>query len=252
MALFSSDLKETVKRLANKEFNSTEERDEMLTRLATSEGVRAKDVVWMLFRPDRALRDAGVKILAKVRDAETVDVFIGESKSKPEAAMRAAVATLFTLGIPGVEARLAQLMAPADKETKDTREQRELAQKIILEAPMSKTLEPILWQLESSASEEERVLYLNKLATGQIDERALPRWQKLARDGKEQIRDKALELLATQAPASSIPLFVDQLPTASYAVQQMIVGALTRAAAGKGPEFADQLLPLIASGEAAT
>jgi twitching motility protein PilT len=252
MALFSSDVKETVKRLANKEFNSTEERDEMLTRLATSEGVRAKDVAWMLFRPDRALRDAGVKILAKVRDAETVDVFIGESKSKPEAAMRAAVATLFTLGIPGIEARLAQLMAPADKETKDTREQRELAQKIILEAPMSKTLEPILWQLESSASEEERVLYLNKLATGQIDERALPRWQKLARDGKEQIRDKALELLATQAPASSIPLFVDQLPTASYAVQQMIVGALTRAAAGKGPEFADQLLPLIASGEAAT
>ncbi|MEA2569612.1 MAG: twitching motility protein PilT [Acidobacteriota bacterium] len=252
MALFSSDVKETVKRLANKEFNSTEERDEMLGRLASSEGVRARDVVWMLFRPDRALRDTGVKILAKVRDAETVDVFIGESKSKPEAAMRAAVATLFTLGIPGIEARLAQLMAPAEKETKDTREQRELALKIILEAPMSRTLEPILWQLESNASEEERVLYLNKLATGELDERAVPRWQKLARDGNPQIREKALELLATQAPASSIPLLVDQLPTASYAVQQMIVGALTRAAAGRGPEFADQLLPLIASGDAAT
>jgi twitching motility protein PilT len=252
MALFSSDVKETVKRLANKEFNSTEERDEMLNRLATSEGVRARDVTWMLFRPDRALRDGGVKILAKIRDAETVDVFIGESKSKPEAAMRAAVATLFGLGIPGIEARLAQLIGPAEKETKETREMRELAQKIILEAPMSRTLEPILWQLESKASEEERVLYLNKLATGEVDERAIPKWQKLARDGNPHIREKALEFLATQAPASSIPLFVDQLPTASYAVQQMIVGALTRAAVGRGPEFADQLLPLIASGEAST
>jgi len=30
MALFSSELKETVKRLANKEFATTEERDELL------------------------------------------------------------------------------------------------------------------------------------------------------------------------------------------------------------------------------
>jgi hypothetical protein len=70
MALFSSDLKDTVKRLANKEFATTEERDELLVRLASADGLRARDVVWMLFRPDRALRDAGAKILPRLADAE--------------------------------------------------------------------------------------------------------------------------------------------------------------------------------------
>jgi twitching motility protein PilT len=252
MALFSSDLKETVKRLANKEFSSTEERDELLARLAAAEGVRARDVTWMLFRPDRTLRDAGAKLLVKLRDPETVDIFIAESKSKPEAAMRAAVGTLFTLGIPGVEARLAQLMQPLEKETKESRETRDLAQKIILEAPMTRTLEPVLWQLETLCAEEDRIVYLSKLASGELDKAAIPRWQKFAKDENQQVREKALEVLTSQAPNSSIELFVEQLPLASYAIQQMIVGALTRAAAGRGPEFADKLLPLVASGDAGT
>ena len=252
MAIFSSDVKETIKRLSNKEYSSTEERDELLTRLAASEGVRARDVTWMLFRPDRALRDAGSKFLRTMRDPEATDVFISESKSKPEAAMRAAVATLFTLGVPGVEARLAQLLQPLEKETKESREQRELAQKIVLEAPMSRSLEPLLWQLETSCAEEDRIIFLHKLGTSEIDKSSIPRWQKFARDSNQQVREKALEILATQAPESSVELFVEQLPLASYAIQQMIVGALTRAAVGRGPEFADKLLPLIASGDAGT
>ena len=38
----------------------------------------------------------------------------------------------------------------------------------------------------------------------------------------------------------------------SYSVQQMLVDALTRAAASRGIEIVDKLLPLIASGDAAT
>jgi len=72
MALFQSDLKETVRRLSNKDFASAEERDELLGRLATAEGLRAKDLVWMLFRPDRALRDASVKLLGQIADPSQV------------------------------------------------------------------------------------------------------------------------------------------------------------------------------------
>ena len=53
-------------------------------------------------------------------------------------------------------------------------------------------------------------------------------------------------------PAGSVDLFVEQLALVDYSTQQVLVGALTRAAAGQGPAFADRILPLMAAGEAAT
>jgi len=252
MALFQSDLKDVLRKLSNKEFNTSEERDHLLTRLGQSEGLRARDVVWMLFRPDRALRDSGVRILQKLRDPETVDLFVAECKNKPEATVRAASAVLFSLGVPGTESRLVHLATATEKETKENREIQDAARKIILEAPVSKTLDPVLWQLATGGRPQDRPLFLARLGSLELDAQAVGRWQKLAREGDKMAREKALEVLATRAPASSIDLFVEQLPLAGYSTQQLIVGALTRAAAGQGVDFADRILPLIASGEAGT
>jgi twitching motility protein PilT len=250
VALFQSDLKDAVRRLSAKEFQSAQERDELLQRVAASDGLRARDVVWMLFRPDRALRDAAGPILQRLRDPETFDVFLAEAKGKPEAAMRAAVAVLFAVGAPGIE-RLPQLLATAEKETKETRELQELARRIVLEAPLTRTIEPLLWQLEATAGAD-RVQYLSRLGAIPLDERSIPRWQKLARSDDSPVREKALEVLATKAPASSVALFIEQLPHAGYSTQQLLIGAITRAAATSGPELVDQLLPLVASADAGT
>jgi twitching motility protein PilT len=250
MALFSSDIRDTVKQLANKEFNSNEERDELLARLVSADGVRARDVTWLLFRPDRTFRDTGAKILQKLHDPETLDFFLAETKGKPEAAMRAAAALLFTLGL-GVESRLPQLLAPVAKETKESREIQEAARRLLLEVPATKSLEVLLWQLQSMAVDD-RLMLIEKLATLDLDGRSLPHWQKLARDEDSSARDRALEVLARRAAAQSVALLVEQLPHAGYNTQQVIVEALTRAAAGSSPEFVDKLLPLIASGDAAT
>src|SRR5687768_1764822 len=59
VALFQSDLKDALKRLANKEFDSVEQRDGLLAQVTSSTDLKARDVIWMLFRPDRAIRDAG-------------------------------------------------------------------------------------------------------------------------------------------------------------------------------------------------
>lgn len=252
MALFQSDARETLKRLANKDFQSVEERDELLARVVTMPDLAGRDVVWMLFRPDRAFRDAGGKILARLRDPETLQAFVGEARGKPESAFRAAAAVLFAQPYPGMDAELAKLLAPPGKETKETAELQQIARRMLLEAPPSRTLEPLLWQLASSGKVEDRVLFLSRLGAGELDDKALPRWQKLATDNEPAIRDKALEVLATRAPLSSVPLFVQQLPHASYNVQQLLIDALTRAAATQPPTFADALLPLVASGDAAT
>jgi len=251
MAIFSSDLKETLKRLSNKEYSTAEERDELLTRLVAAEGARGRDVVWLLFRPDRALRDAGVKMLQRLRDPETLDVFLVESKGKPDAALRAAVAAFLSLGVRGVEEGLARVLASQEKETKESRELQDTARRLLLELPPTKALEPLLWQMEAAAIDD-RQPFVDRLATIEPDSRSMSKWQALARDGNRAVADKALEVLATRAPSQNATLLVERLPRASYAVQQVIVASLGQVAAARGAAFTEQLLPLVASGDTAT
>ena len=248
MALFQSDLRDAIKRLGNKEFSSIEERDQLLAQVAAADGLKARDVIWMLFRPDRALRDAGAAMLQRLRDPETVDAFLSESRGKPEAAMRGAIIAFSALGLAGVEARLAQVIAPQPKETKDTREIQEMARRLALELPLTKALEPVLWQLESTSAGADRAQIIARLATGQYDERNAQRWQKLAMEREEMVYSRALEFLA-KSPTPPVGLFVERLSSVAYATQQMLVESLTRAAGSAGPEFIDQLLPLMSSGD---
>jgi twitching motility protein PilT len=253
MALFQSDLKDVVRRLTNKEFASPEERDELLKRLEAAEGVRAKDVMWMLFRPDRPLRDFAVKMIMKLRDPETVDAFALEAKGKPEAALRSSLQNLTAIGIPGLEQKVAQMLAPPQKETKETREIQALGRRILLETKMTPQVIALLWQMAAEGPLDERLQFISKLATmEQLDANTLARWQKLANDLDDAVRDKALTVLATRAPQQSIDLLVQQLPQASYNVQQTIVEALSKAAATEGVKLIDRLLPLIAAGDAQT
>jgi twitching motility protein PilT len=252
VAIFQSDLKETIKRLASREFTSLEERDQLLANLRTADGVRARDVMWMLFRPDRVLREAGVKALERARDPETLDLFLAETRGKQEVATRAAVLSFFTLGVSGVEVRLAELLKPAAKDTRESRESQETARKLLLEMPMAKNIEPLLWQLEGSSTGEERARIVAKLVTGEFDERSSQRWLRLAADREEIIRNRALDFLARKAPSPPVALFVEQLSNVDYATQQALIEALSRAAKTGGPEFVDKLIPLTAAGEPAT
>jgi HEAT repeat protein len=246
MAIFQSDARVLLKRLADKAFQTSQERDHLLAQLAVAEGVRAKDVAWMLFRPDRAYRDAVVAVLKRVADPETVDALIAECRGKPDPAVRAAAATLFTLGVSGTEQRLAEIAIHGKGEAQ------EIVRRLLLDAPVTPSIEPVLWHLAALGRVEDRLAFLTRLASAPADARALPRWQRLARDPEKAIREKALAVLAQRDPGGQVDLFVEQLPLVDYSTQQVLVDALTRAAAGQGPGFADRLLPLMASGEAGT
>ncbi|HXK10045.1 MAG TPA: PilT/PilU family type 4a pilus ATPase [Vicinamibacteria bacterium] len=246
MAIFQSDARVTLKRLADKAFATSQERDQLLAQVVAAEGLRAKDVSFMLFRPDRAYRDAVVALLKRVADPETVDAVLAECKGKPEAAVRAAAATLFTLGVPGTEQRLADIAVHGKGEAQ------EIVRRLLLDAPVTPALEPVLWHLAAQGRVEDRLAFLTRLASGTPDPRSLPRWHRLARDPDRAVREKALAVLAQRDPAGQVDLFVEQLPLVDYSTQQVLVDALTRAAAGQGPAFADRLLPLMASGEAGT
>src|SRR5689334_617408 len=244
MAIFQSEISEVIKKLANKSFATQEERDELLARVEAADGLRAKDLVWMLFRPDRAVRESGTRALARALDPETVDAFLVETKNKPEQAMRAAAAALFALPITGIDARLAQLLgAPSPMQ--------DGAKRLLLEAPVSGAMEQLLWQQAGVGSVDERMPYLNKLSA-EVRPSSLPKWTQLASDSDRAVRDKALEVLAARAPEAAAETLVRELPRAGAATQQAIVDGLTRVAVSSGIRFADRLLPLIASGDAGT
>ena len=145
MAIFQSDARVVLKRLADKAFETSQERDQLLAQLAAAEGLRAKDVLWMLFRPDRAYRDAAVPLLKRLADPETVDALIAECKGKPEPAVRGAAATLFTLGVPGAEQRLGEIAVHGKGEAQ------EIVRRLLLDAPVTPSLEPVLWHLAARA-----------------------------------------------------------------------------------------------------
>jgi len=248
----TASAKEVLTKLANRDFASTEERDALLQRLGTLPGLRPKDVVWMLFRPDRALRDAGGRVLHKMQDLEIVDEFMSEARGKPEAAVRAAGGLLFTFSIPGVEQRIAAMLAPVEKPSAAVREVQEVARRLILEAPPSRSIEPLLWQLEGTLDADARLRMLERIATLGPDEKSLARWQRLTKDPEQTVRERALEFLALHAAGPSLPLLAQQLPTAGYATQQKIVDAFARLAGQKPAEVLQLTIPLLASGDAAT
>ena len=103
----ASDLSDLVKKLSTRDY-APSDRDALLQRVVATEGLRARDVMWLLFRPDRAAREAAVKALQRAKDPQTLETFVAESRGKPDAAVRAAVLAIPSLGIAGIEARLAR------------------------------------------------------------------------------------------------------------------------------------------------
>lgn len=246
LPLFQSNAREALKRLEKGAFASSEERDQMLEVVLQAGGLKPKHVVWMLFRPDRAIRSAGAKLLQAASTLETADVFLEQCANKPEAAVRAAAAVLFDLKIEGLEAHLGRALHSGDGALRDA------VAKLVLSAPPRPAIEPILWDLATDAPGAVRKEVLNRLALLEISSKNLPRWQQLARHEEREIRERALTVLADKAPGPSVDLIVTELPRSSYATQQHLIAALTKLSQGKGPEFADRILPLMASADAGT
>jgi twitching motility protein PilT len=246
LPLFRSDAKEALKKLASGGYASSEERDQLLKTVTESEGLKARDVVWMLFRPDRALREAALEILRPIADAALLDIFLAESRRQPDAALRAASPALLELAIPGLAGRLRELLQSEDEEIRAT------VRKLALAAPPSPDLDPVLWALARAGSHEARLGAIDRLADREPTEQALQHWLQLAREEDREIRERALVVLADHAAEEAVDLIVEELPKASYATQQHLVAALAHTARGRGPDFADRLLPLMAAGDAAT
>ncbi len=239
-------VREALKRLAAGSYSSPEERDALLEVLLKAQNVKPRHIVWMLFRPDSSLREAAGIVLASSPALATADLIIEQSANKPDAAVRAASEILFGLNIPGLATHLSELAASPDEETRDR------VLRLICLAPPTPSLEPLLWNNLTGDDGKIRPAVLAQLVKIGIHSGNLTRWQEIARSGPREARETAITLLADQAAEASLDLLVDELPRASYAAKEHLIEALKQLSQGKDPSFADRLLPLMASGDAAT
>jgi len=247
VALFTSSVQDALKKLNRGPISSSGERDELLqVVLEKPQGLKARDVVWMLFRPDRAIRAAAVTLLGSMRDLGTVDVFLAECRGKPEAALRAASGVLFGLNIRGIEEHLALRLKDKEKQVQDA------VRQVVFGAPPSSGLAPLLWSLVPAAGGRDRIALLERLAEYEISPASLKRWRTLAHDEDRQVRESALMVLAEKDCLASVDLIVEELPRVSYGTQQHLIEALAEVAKSIGPDFADRILPLMAAGDAGT
>ncbi len=251
MALFTSETKDALKKLSAKSYATPEERDVLLGKVAAAEGLKANDIVWMLFRPDRALRDWGAAWLRKQNPPDLLDAFLVEARGKPDQAFRAAAVALNAMNVPNIETRLMQLIS-APVPNKEFGEIQELGRKLVAEFTPTPALQPLIWQLLTNARPDEVMKYLNLLAGLDLDDKSLVRWQTLVKTEEGPVRDKALEVLADRAPLSSLDLFIQHLGTAGYMVQQKMAAALAQAAEQRPAEVVARLLPFVASDNPAT
>ncbi len=247
LSFFQSDLQEGLKRLARGDFSSSAERTEILEALVAGvDKLNASDVLWMIFRPDRAIRAAGAEIIKRRASAEILDDFLEYGGSQPEVAQKAAAGILFSLEIPGLMKSLIERVGSADADTRST------ARTLVFSVPQTAFQEPLFWKLAEEGSVEERLACLERLAGFPVKAQTLARWRKLAVSPDEQIRDRAILVLADADAEASVDLLVEALPTVSYSFRQKLTDAVARVAAGRGPEFAERILPLMASGDDAT
>ncbi len=244
LPIFRSDLQDSLGKLAQNEYQSTEERDALLQTIFEAQNIKPKDVVWMAFHPDRPLREASVRTLRRLRTTATISQFVSESRGKNESSLRAAAEIVFGLRIPEFEKHLIALLGAEDETVRDA------TRRFILCAPPSKSLETLFWRVVDSNSTGDRQAFLERLAAMEFDREALPRWLRLAGDEDSQTRATALKLLAGKCAEEAVDQIVDNLPLVDYATQQHLIAALSRVAHTIGPEFVDRLLPLMASGEA--
>jgi twitching motility protein PilT len=230
--------------LYRRAFESTEERDWLLQAVVEADDLPPKDLVWMLFRPDRAIREAGVTKLRGTPAEAVVPSFLGLCHQTPEAGLRGAALGLFSLESPGLESALTR----AHREGDDRVRTAVLAATLAVQP--SPEVRPLYWELLDSIEEARRVPLLDRLAALPMDDSDFDRWQALAEDDDEAVRDLALTTLAAQAPDRALPTLLAALPLVGYGVQQVLVEAIGREVERNEAEFADQVLPLMASGEA--
>ena len=241
-----ADPEHALRALRRGEFESSQERDWLIEVISGSSSIESRELIWTLFKPDRILRAAGTSMLRDRPSENLVELFVQRCRRSASTVIRGATACLFAIEPEGLADTLGRLLSSDDEADAET------VRRIVMEAPPSSTLEALYWELAADGSPQQRLLIIDHLAAADFNRNSLDHWHALAGDDDDDVREAALAVIAKSAADDSLQLLIASLPEVGYGVQQHLVAGIAAIAEDRGPEFADQILPLMASGDAGT
>jgi twitching motility protein PilT len=239
--LFKSGSRDLLEQIRTKTFASAEERQMVYESLATSVDLKPAQVIEFLFSPDGELRRAVTQLLAARKDPQTVVLIVKGLKGRPEAARRAALSALDSMGLGSIPAQLSEIMTGKDQAL------RKPATEALLDLPLNQETLPLLTKVIDGGEAAHRlkaVQRFSELATAAN----VPFFERLLYDRQERIRLAAYHVICKHAGLPQLPLLISRVPNEPYSTQQLLVKAIQKLAPQGGDEALEQILGLLASG----
>lgn len=244
MALFGN--RSVLQKVLRAEWSTDDDKMLLLSALREESGLRAIDLVPLLFVSDAVVRQNVAPIFTARADARAVTALLSELQSKGSAArafaMRVIVRVRADLVAPAVESLL------SDPSTLKQRQGWELAIELPAEVRGS-----FVERALKEAPDAIRIVALNRLVTdrgGPMGARQV--LLEAARSTDDRLRERAIELLASQGDAlddETLELLLERFTQDNAAVRSHCLAAVRNVAQRRGAAFRPRLLQLLAEGD---
>jgi twitching motility protein PilT len=233
-------------RVRTQAWKSTGERDDLLRRIAARTDLEPEDVGWMVANADAAVRQAGVALLQRFPFAEASSAMFPYLAAHGEAARRNVTASLEAVGGAAFASNLPALLAHPDPGVNLA------ALDWLKRNPSPEALDAVEPALASSSAAVRRKAFA--LVEGATGRRAAEMARTALDHADEDIRFRAIGVLARTPDAENIPALLRRCGADSERVQDAAIAALTpllgQAMSGEGHDerFHEHILPLLTDG----
>ncbi|HSS43864.1 MAG TPA: PilT/PilU family type 4a pilus ATPase [Thermoanaerobaculia bacterium] len=224
-------------RLRSHVWASEAERDELLRRVASYENLQAEDVGWMAAEADPVLREPGLAILRRYPFETAAEAVFPFMSAHGEGARRQAMASIEALAGSSLPEKIPAMLAHSNPGAVLA------AIDWLKRNPSAQGLDAILPALSASSP------IVRRRAFGIVESNPSTRSAEIARgaleDDDEEIRVRAVNLLAKFPDESNIAPLLKRCHNDSPRVQEAAVAALGPLLSGTDPKFNEYTLPLL-------
>ena len=242
MALFGAS-RSPLQRIAQQQWKNDEEKAQLLSALREETGVRAAELVPLLWMSDTAVRNAAATIFAARADAKGVTTLLTEMQTQHTAAKSFALKVLGKVRPeivgPGVDAMIKDPSA--------------MRQRLGWEAALELGGDARGGYAERALKEAPgpiRVVALQRLAADRSVESLVPTLLGLASDADDRLRERVTELLSKAPPSQEIlEVMLERFAQDNAAVRAHALNAIRAATTARPREVRPRLLKMLSEGD---
>ncbi len=233
----AAETKALLARLRARAWKSDAERDQLLKALAALPDLPAEEVAWMAVEPDAALRQAGAALLRRVPYERAAEALFPMLATRSDAVRRATMQALEALGGTEFPQRMLEYLEHRDPAVVNA------ALDYARRNPSERYLPGVAKALRSPSAPVRRKAFSIVEAVGTPPAAAIA--LRTLEDEEEELRYRAIQVLAKNPDESQIALLLERCHNDSGRVQEAALSALTPLLAHAQDRFNREVLPLL-------